>query len=188
MDASIPEPLERIIMRCLEPDAAKRFQTTPELVAALERLDEKGHPIPIARRITPRLVAAVAGVFLGLMVLTWWMSRTPPPEPERPPLSVLVADFTNGTGEPLFNGLMEQALSVGIEGARFISAYPRSTALGTARKLNAGTTLDQPTARLVALRETLDGWIEQLDGDAPDDALRSRLEAARAALRPEEAS
>ena len=164
IDNTIPEPLERIVMRCLEPDAEKRFQTTPELVDALERLDEKGQLLPIARRITPRLIAGVIGAFLGLMILTWWMARTPPPEADRPPLSVLVADFNNATGEPVFDGLMEQALSVGIEGARFISAYQRSSALSVARELKAGSRLDEPTARLVALREgikvVLSGTIE----------------------------
>jgi serine/threonine protein kinase len=53
----IPEPLERLVMRCLEPDRDKRFATTAELVAAMDRLDDKGGLIPVARRITRRGVA-----------------------------------------------------------------------------------------------------------------------------------
>ena len=41
VDATIPEPIDRIISRCLEPDPAKRFQTTSELAAELARIDEK---------------------------------------------------------------------------------------------------------------------------------------------------
>lgn len=41
--------------------------------------------------------------------------------------------------------------------------------------------------RLAAFRAVLDGWIDELDGDAPDaERMRSRLEAARSALLPGE--
>ena len=153
VDPSIPEPLSRIIARCIEPDAAKRFQSTTDLVAALDRLDDRGHLLPVVRRVTRRLTAEVLLVVLALLALTWWLAHTPPPETERPPLSVLMADFTNATGEPVFDGVLEQALTVGIEGARFISAYQRPAALRTARLLGARDRLDESTARLVALRE-----------------------------------
>ena len=41
-DPDIPEAIDAIIMRCLELKPADRFQTTDELVAALNRLDENG--------------------------------------------------------------------------------------------------------------------------------------------------
>ena len=43
VDPTVPEPLDRIVAQCIEPDAAKRFQTTPQLVAALARLDDRGN-------------------------------------------------------------------------------------------------------------------------------------------------
>ena len=153
VNPEIPEPLNTIVVRCVQPDPAQRFQTTGELVAALNRLDDRGYRLPVVRRVTRRLTVSVLAVFLGVVGLTWWLAQTPPPEAERPPVSVLVADFTNTTGEPVFDGLLEQALTVGIEGARFISAYQRPAALRTARLLKAGDRLDEPTARLVALRE-----------------------------------
>ena len=41
-------------MRCLQLNPADRFQTTADLVAALDRLDENGNPLPLVRRLTPR--------------------------------------------------------------------------------------------------------------------------------------
>ncbi len=52
VDPSIPEPVEQIISTCLEPDPAARFQTTVELIAALENLDNDGRVIDPARRDT----------------------------------------------------------------------------------------------------------------------------------------
>ena len=60
VDPQIPEAFERIVSRLLEPDPAARFQTTAELVAALDRLDDNGVPLPLIRRLTPRLMAATA--------------------------------------------------------------------------------------------------------------------------------
>ena len=71
------------------------------------------------------------------------------------PISVLIGDFENKTGDPLFDGVVEQALSFGIEGASFVSAFPRRDALRSAAAIKAGAKLDEPTARLVALRENL---------------------------------
>ena len=51
VDATIPEPIDRIISRCLEPDPAKRYQTTSELAAELARLDQNGKLLPLVRRV-----------------------------------------------------------------------------------------------------------------------------------------
>ena len=48
IDPAIPEPLDALVARCLEPDPAARFQTTKELEEALDRLDTEGHERPHA--------------------------------------------------------------------------------------------------------------------------------------------
>ena len=50
----------------------------------------------------------------------------------REPVSVLIADFENKTGDPVFDGVVEQAITLGIEGASFI------TALSEARRVARG--------------------------------------------------
>jgi len=68
-------------------------------------------------------------------------------------VSVLIADFANRTNDPVFDGLLEQAMAFGVETASFVSAYPRHDAQRLAGQLKQGGTLDEPTATLVALRE-----------------------------------
>ncbi len=85
------------------------------------------------------------------------------------PVSVLIADFENTTGDDLFRNTLEQAMQIGLEGAPFISAYNRDTALRVASTLQqAGEALDEATARLVSVREgiklVLTGGIEERDG------------------------
>ncbi len=66
---------------------------------------------------------------------------------------MLVADFENKTGDPVFDGVVEQALGLGIESASFVTQYPRRDALRVAAGIKTGARLDEQTARLVALRE-----------------------------------
>ncbi len=126
IDPNIPEPLDRLVAQCIQPDVAKRFQTTPQLVAALNRLDDRGQLLPVVRRVTRRLVAGVLGVFLALLGLTWWFAQGPPVPVAHEPVSVLIADFQNGTGDPTFDGTLEPILKLAMEGAGFISAYDRN--------------------------------------------------------------
>ena len=90
------------------------------------------------------------------------------PEPVDP-LSVLIADFENNTGDALFTNTLEQAMLIELEGAPFISAYSRDSALRVASTLQqAESVLDEDTARLVSTREgiqvVLTGSIEEIEG------------------------
>ena len=127
VDATIPEPIDRIISRCLEPDPAKRFQTTSELAAELARLDQKGKLLPLVRRLTPRLVAATAVGVLILLGGTYFVTRRAMEPPvQHAPVSVLIADFQNGTSDPTLSRTLEPTMKLALEGAGFISAYDRT--------------------------------------------------------------
>ena len=70
------------------------------------------------------------------------------------PITVLIADFDNQTGDELFDGTLEQALQIGIESAPFITGYRRDAAKRVASAMQAGgDVLDEETARLVSVRE-----------------------------------
>src|SRR5260221_7794183 len=85
----IPDALDQMISRCLQPDPANRYQTTEELAAHLARLDDDGVPIPERRRFTPRLIAAAVRLGASLATGTGSPPPTPPPpEKHEPPLAV----------------------------------------------------------------------------------------------------
>ena len=69
------------------------------------------------------------------------------------PISVLIADFDNLANEPIFTGSLEQALSIAIEGASFITTFPRSTAHAIVANRKPGSPLDVTAAQLVAASE-----------------------------------
>src|SRR4029079_4075074 len=67
VDETIPEPLSQLVTRCIERDAAMRFQKTADLSAALAALDDAGELIPIPPRFGPRLIAASTLLVLALV-------------------------------------------------------------------------------------------------------------------------
>ena len=53
-------------------------------------------------------------------------------------VSILIADIQNQTGNPIFDGVLEQSLSIGLEDASFITSFGRQLALGIANKISQG--------------------------------------------------
>jgi serine/threonine protein kinase/tetratricopeptide (TPR) repeat protein len=157
IDPSIPESLDRIVAKCVQPDPALRFHTTADLVAEIESLDDNGKPKPIERKLTRKMVLSVAAVFAAIVALTWWFAPGRAPVTQPKPISVLVADFDNRTGDQAFAGALEQALSISMEGASFVNAFSRPKARQIAEQnIKPGASLDESVARLVARREAID--------------------------------
>jgi tetratricopeptide (TPR) repeat protein len=163
--SDIPEPLSDLIARCVEPDAANRYQTTAELAADLARLDEEGKRIPVRRMVGLPLVAAMGVLLTGLAAGTWWYSRLPAAAPPDP-VSVVIADFENRTKDTAFDQTLEPMLRRVLEEAGFISAYD----LSGVRDLGVRPPqrFDEAAARQLAanqgLRVVLAGSIEPQGG------------------------
>jgi len=157
IDAGLPESLECVIDRCLQPDPDKRYRTTAELVADLARLGADGRPRPQPRRMPAWLAIAAGALVLALALVAGWLALrpggAPAPAAARDPVSVLIADFENATGDPVFEGSLEQSLAIGIEGASFVTSYRRDLARRIVEGIKAGSALDQAGATLVAVRE-----------------------------------
>lgn len=154
-DPAIAEAVDAVVMRCLQIDAGQRFQSTGELVSALDRLDNEGNliPEPVIKRFTPRIMAAAVVLAAAMVTGTWWISRGPAVEPEHPPLSVLIGDFENATGDATLQTTVEQSMGIALEGASFITTFDRQTAKRLAASLGSARGVDEATARLIALRE-----------------------------------
>jgi tetratricopeptide (TPR) repeat protein len=167
----IPEALDRVISRCIEPDREKRFQATTELAAELATLDDNGVAIPVRRVFGMRVVAAMVTVVVALLGTTWYFAQTRGGPTEHEPVSVLITDFDNRTNDPVFQGALEQALGLAIEGASFITTYSREDAKKLARQVKPQSPFDVETARVISAREGIKyivaGSIEARGGRYP---------------------
>jgi tetratricopeptide (TPR) repeat protein len=157
ISAEMPETVDHIVSTCLQIDPANRYQTSTELLAALNRIDDQGERIPEARRLTRRLVVAasvVVAVLLGGMYVVG-RRAAPGPAVEHEPVPVLVADFDNRSGDPAFEGAVEQALATALEGAPYITVFKTADARAIAADLAPGksTRITQEVGQLIARRE-----------------------------------
>jgi serine/threonine protein kinase/tetratricopeptide (TPR) repeat protein len=150
----VPAAFADTIARCLEPDPAKRYQTTTDLAAALERLDDSGELIPVRRVLGLRAVAALATLLVAVSGAFWWFTRQPPPPVRHEPVSVVIADLQNNTGDAAFDRVLEPTIKRALEGASFISAYDRAGVTSTLG-VKPPAILDEVAARQLAVKEGL---------------------------------
>jgi len=91
------------------------------------------------------------------------------------PVSVVIADFNNHTGDPVFSGTLESTLKLALEGAKFISAYDRTKMRDVGLPANPAT-LNESKAQEVAVSQGLNVVVSgSLDkrGTAYDVSLRA---------------
>jgi tetratricopeptide (TPR) repeat protein len=152
----VPEALDAVVSKCVQPKPEDRYQTSTELVAALNALDADGHAI-IARTVRPSLAKLAAAVIV-LIAAAAGITRLivggrEAPAAAHEPVTLLIADFENRTRDPVFDGSLEAGLSLAMEGASFISAFSRDSAQAINARLRPGSPLDPEGARLVSQRE-----------------------------------
>ncbi len=137
---SLPEDLARVIMRALEKDRKMRFQTAADMLAELGRARRDttgatarataeggtaiGTGVSAIARKRPRwlivggpalAVALVAGYFV-------WNATRAPALVERD--TILIADFVNTTGDPVFDDALRQAVAVQLQQTPFLTLLP----------------------------------------------------------------
>ena len=152
VDPDIPEALDRIISKCIQNEATDRYATTAEVIADLARLDDDGKPLPVIRRLTWRTGAAAAGILISLVTLTWWLSRGPAVPVEHEPVSVLIADFQNQTGDQALDRTLEPVLKLALESAGFITAFDRD-AIRRSLGVRPPARLDERAALEIAVKQ-----------------------------------
>ena len=154
LDESIPEPLAAIVARCLERDPGARYRTTAELSAALAALDDAGELIPVPARISKRVLRLAILFLLVLLAGMYVVGRrfAPVAPPEHEPVSVVIADLQNSTGDPSFDHTLEPMLKLALEDAGFISAFDR---VGIRRSLGVRLPekLDERAALEIAVKQ-----------------------------------
>ena len=151
----IPDGLNKLILRCLEKEKAKRYQTAEELVADLTAVEEalpKGERIVAKPKITnartvtvkfqPRkliipiaaiLILAVAGYVLWRNVIR---TAAPPPSAKA---AIAVLSFRNNSGDPALDIWKENLptlLAGGLGQSRYLRLVDDPTVYGILKKLN----------------------------------------------------
>jgi len=164
VDPTIPKEVSDIVAKLLEIEPANRFSNAGQLGWRLESwlgISDSGLmatgtvALPAAKSsFSWKWVSAGLALLLAAGGVAFWLKGPARPKAAHAPVSVLVADFTNHTGDPIFDGTLEPMFNVALEGASFINAYNRGNARKLAQKLpNPTDKLDEQPARLVAVNQ-----------------------------------
>jgi hypothetical protein len=178
----IPQALSDIVIKCLAVQKEDRYQSAQEVLRDLEgwlgspttfrtvmgtHAAKEATKTPEGRTIvTPRMmmmahssawkwislsVAIAAVIIAGVFVAMRLLSKPAGPHSA---VTVMVADFSNHTGDPIFDGTLEPMLKIALEGAPFISAYDRTKMRDLGLQAVSGK-LDEPAAQKIAVSQGL---------------------------------
>jgi eukaryotic-like serine/threonine-protein kinase len=173
-DAPLPPPsslltsldpqLDRLIMSALSTEPNDRPSSVREMAVMLAGVgtsDQYG--AQNRRKRLPRwksspwaaglaLAAAIIVVIIGSSFL---VSRSAGTLDERD--TIVLADFENATGDPVFDGTLKVALAVALEQSPFLKVFPDERARETLRLMERapGETISRSVAREIAQREQL---------------------------------
>jgi serine/threonine protein kinase/tetratricopeptide (TPR) repeat protein len=168
LNPEVPAELERIISKALEKNRNLRYQTAADLRTDLQRLkrDTDSQSSQAASGSGGRIAAGdglaarrvkfgryVIGIALAVIVLVegglYLRSRlahsgaSPLTEKD----TLVLADFTNTTGDPVFDGTLKQALAVDLEQSPFLNILSDSK-IGETLKLMGRTSSEKVTGQV----------------------------------------
>ncbi len=148
--------LERVVSKCLETDPGLRYQHAADLRADLERLTSGSSPVvasgpPVPSRTRGRLVVA-AGLAAAVLVGAYVFAPRAATLTDKD--TIVLAEFTNTTGDPVFDDTLRQGLAVQLQQSPFLSLISDQRIRGTLALMNqpAEARLTPEVARGVCVR------------------------------------
>jgi eukaryotic-like serine/threonine-protein kinase len=123
LNPDLPPKLEETINKALEKDRKLRYQSAAEIRTDLQRLKRDSDSSRVATTTTQvkstpakstrlRWVAVAGGIAVVGLALAGWLLFSRKTHALTDKDTIVLADFTNTTGDPVFDGTLRQGLSV----------------------------------------------------------------------------
>src|SRR5271165_1423318 len=187
LNPKVSAQLEDIIQKALEKELHLRYQHAADMREDLQRLKQdtdsgSHHSSAVPRRVPrtkgrPWWVAIAAVVILAAVVAGYFVFRRPDKLTDKD--SIVLADFANSTGEPVFDDALNPALVVEFRQTPFLNVLGPDKVRGTLKLLDhsENDSLTPELAREVCLRTSSKALIAGSIADA-GNGYRIRLTAA----------
>jgi serine/threonine protein kinase len=125
LNPDLPPALAQIICKAMEKDRGARYQTASELRADLRRLqqtlDSTAENVSASRATKRWPLAVLAALFAASCLGVYWYLHHRPAARLSEQDTIVLADFTNTTGDPVFDETLKQALRVQLEQSPFLN-------------------------------------------------------------------
>jgi tetratricopeptide (TPR) repeat protein len=172
LNPQLSPELERIIGKCLEKEPENRYQSAKELAIDLRRMlapsTAQVSAAPAAGRKLWRVLVPVALIVVAAAIVgaLYFNSRRAHALTDKD--TIVLSDFTNMTGDTVFDSSLRQGLTVQLEQSPFLSLVPEQRVKETLRLMGqpAETELTPEISREVCQRRggkaVIDGSIAQI--------------------------
>ena len=144
LNPRLPPRLEGIIDKCLEKDRNLRYQHASEIRADLQRLkrDTDSHRARPSTELEAktrfaglwRVIVPATATLLGLSIAAFFYFHRTPELTDKD--TIVLADFANSTGDPVFDDTLRQGLAVQLEQSPFLSIVPEDRVQQTLRMMS----------------------------------------------------
>ena len=174
LNPKVPAKLEDLINKAMEKDRNLRYQSAAEMRTDLQRVkrDTETSRSAVTSATSAAAVPAVtAGRKLGAIVAAaivlaalvagglYWRSHQAPKLTEKD--TIVVGDFANSTGDPVFDDALKQALSVSLRQSPFLNVLSDDKVAATLKMMTrpADTVLIPDVARELCQRANSKAYI-----------------------------
>jgi eukaryotic-like serine/threonine-protein kinase len=188
LNPDLSPKLEEIISKALEKDKKLRYQSAAEIRTDLQRLTRDSSSGRVASTVVTPVVAAPEagltptakssrfrwGAIFGVVALVFavavggWLLSSRKAHALTEKDTIVLADFSNATGDAIFDGALRQGLSVQLEQSPFLSIIPDQQVQQTLQMMDQkpDSKLTPEIARELCQRTTsaavMDGSIAQI--------------------------
>ena len=153
LNPDLPAELERIVMKCLEKDRNLRYQHASDVATDLQRLKRDGEsrrspetssemeavPKSAAARVARLWRIAVLVLLVALLVTGGLYYRSHQSKPLTEKDTIVLADFANTTGDPIFDDTLKTALNVSLRQSPFLNVLSDSKVAETLQQMTRPT-------------------------------------------------
>jgi serine/threonine protein kinase len=166
--------LERIVSKCLETDREARYQQAADIRDDLKRIKrdtDSGRSSETPKRIVARrsMIAAVIAVATIASASAYLYLHRPVPLTDKD--TIVLADFDNTTGDPVFDDTLRQGLSVDLQQSPFFSVISDQQVqqtlalMGRAKDAHLPAEIAQQLCERIASTAVLEGSIASLGSE-----------------------
>ncbi len=168
VNPAMPKKLDPTVAKLLAKDPAQRYATAEQLQEALDALDPHSGKTMVATDAGTKKPWAIVLVLLLALIaggLAWWKFRTAAAHPAGGSAagtaasgtkdSIILADFINRTGDPVFDTTLNQALQIDLEQSPVINIVSSQHLAQSVKYLGKpdGTAVTPEIAREIGVRE-----------------------------------
>jgi serine/threonine protein kinase len=128
LNPGVPAELERIIDKCLEKDRNLRYQHASDIRTDLQRLKRASDSGRVAAATSVpkrwKVIVPAAAAVLAIVAGGYLYFHRKPKLTDQD--TIVLADFSNTTGDAVFDGTLRQGLAIQLEQSTFLKSWTTS--------------------------------------------------------------